>query len=266
MSYYHQKRFVVSGAAGGLGRQFCRQLLAAGARVAGLDLPGPALKALQKEMQDYAGQESFLALPVDLRREQQCRKAVAAVARRFGKADGVIQNAGITHRGLFRDSTPEDHRRVMKVNYFGAINLMQALLPYLQRPADVVALSSVAGFAPLATRSAYAASKHAFQAFFETLRVEEPELFVLVACPSFIDTGARQGGGNRPGIGAQKIGGRPLTPELAVQKILAALQRRKRRAFLTPVSYLSFLLQFVAPGYYDRKMRAAMADDLTAQH
>lgn len=260
MNYYAGKRFVVTGAAGGLGREFCRQLLAEGARVAALDLPGAGLDDLQREFGER-GSRDFFCVPCNITDAAACETAFAQIARMFEKIDGVIQNAGITHRSLFRETDPTVLRRVLEVNFFGAVHVARASLPFLAKPADMIAMSSVAGFAPLATRSAYAASKHALQGFFATLRAEEPDLFVLIASPSFIDTGGRGVGApaaERPGVGGQSIAGRPLTPEIAAEKILSALAKRKRRVFLTRLSFFAFLLQFFAPAFYERRMLAAM--------
>jgi NAD(P)-dependent dehydrogenase (short-subunit alcohol dehydrogenase family) len=62
-------------------------------------------------------------------------------------------------------------RRVMEVNFFGAVHLHAGGLPSSRAAAaPVVAISSVAGFSPLVGRTGYAASKHALHGFFDSLR------------------------------------------------------------------------------------------------
>lgn len=85
----------------------------------------------------------------------------------------VIANAGITHLNLLENTELSVIRRVMEVNFFGAVNIAKAAPPaLLTSKGQIVAMSSVAGFCPLPMRTGYAASKYAVRDFFETLRTE----------------------------------------------------------------------------------------------
>ena len=65
------------------------------------------------------------------------------------------------------------HRDIMQVNYFGPIALVKALLPSLiSRQGHIVTVSSLQGVLAMPSRSAYSASKHAIQAFTDSLRIE----------------------------------------------------------------------------------------------
>jgi NAD(P)-dependent dehydrogenase (short-subunit alcohol dehydrogenase family) len=126
----------------------------------------------------------------------------------FGALDGLVNNAGISHRSLFQDTDPAVIRRVMEVNFFGAMQMTHAALPHLlQTRGMVTAISSVAGYAPLLGRTGYAASKHALHGFFDSLRteVEERGVGVTLVCPSFIATG----------IGGAALGGQGTSPTSA---------------------------------------------------
>ena len=83
-------------------------------------------------------------------------------------------------------------RRVMEVNFFGAVHCTRAALGDLVRTRGlIVAISSVAGFSPLIARTGYAASKHALHGFFDSLRTElvDSGVDALLVCPAFIATG-----------------------------------------------------------------------------
>ena len=103
---------------------------------------------------------------------------VPAVARHWrisarSTVDLLVNNAGISHRSRSRDTDPEVIRRVMDVNFFGALACTHAALPHITRAAAwSIAISSVAGFSPLIGRTGYAASKHALHGFFDSLRTE----------------------------------------------------------------------------------------------
>ena len=65
------------------------------------------------------------------------------------------------------------HRDIMQVNYFGPIAMVKALLPSLiSRQGHIVTVSSLQGVLAMPSRSAYSASKHAIQAFTDSLRIE----------------------------------------------------------------------------------------------
>ena len=173
-------------------------------------------------------------------RRADCEAAVAEVVETWGGIDVLVNNAGITHLGLFRDTDVDVIRRVVEVNFFGAVNCTKAALPsLLERHGQIVVTSSVAGVAPLATRTGYAASKHALHGFFDSLRSEHrgDGLGVLIVCPSFVDTkiGDRAlgvDGGSAP-AGARTGVQTPVPPEDIADAVVDAA-RRDRRLLLVP--------------------------------
>ena len=248
----------ITGAAGGIGQALARACLAAGARVALLDVDAEALAAAAQALTDPV--EVVLARPCDITSETECGAAMAAICERWGGLDLLINNAGITHRSLFADTDAAVLRRVMEVNFFGAVNCTRAALPSLvTRRGAIVALSSVAGFAPLLGRTGYCASKHAMHGFFDTLRVElaPAGVEVMMVCPSFTDTAmdrvALTGSGGRTGQ-ARRAVGRQLTPDEVATAIVTGVRRRRRSLVLSPVGKASFWLSRLLPASYERLM------------
>jgi NAD(P)-dependent dehydrogenase (short-subunit alcohol dehydrogenase family) len=143
---------------------------------------------------------------------------MAQASARFGSIDVLINNAGIAHRSAFADTQVDVLRRVMDVNFFGAVHCTHAAIASLrQRKGLVIAVSSVAGFSPLIGRTGYAASKHALHGFFDSLRteVQDDGVDVLIVCPSFIDTGidrAALGADGQPAAQARKTTGQTTQP------------------------------------------------------
>ena len=250
------KTAVITGGAGGLGRALTQALVAKGWHVAVLDLPGPDL--------DRTASASVTAYPCDLTDAD----AVASVCRRLcaerASIDLVVYNAGITQIGLFAETPLAAHRRVFDVNYFGAIHVAAALLEPVRQSRGVhLAISSVAGFAPLHRRSAYSASKHALEGFFRTLREEEREfgVDVLIAAPSFVATniGApkeREGGIARPGSAPDGID--YMDPAVAAKIILDGVERRRAFIPVGRVARLAALINRLSPGLYARLMMRNM--------
>ncbi|MBX7201011.1 MAG: SDR family NAD(P)-dependent oxidoreductase, partial [Rhodospirillaceae bacterium] len=127
---------LITGAAGGLGAALCHRFAAAGARIAAQDVDAGRLAATTETLR-AAGAE-VLSIPGDIADPAACADMVAAVTERFGAIDGLINNAGISHRSLLADTDPAVIRRVMEVNFFGAANLTAAALPRLVARAGFV--------------------------------------------------------------------------------------------------------------------------------
>ena len=246
---------VVTGAAGGLGHALCLRFAAAGARIVALDRDAAVLQGLT-----FPGGSDALRVACDVSNEEDCLRAMAEARRAFGGVDVLINNAGITHRSAFAATRPEVIRRVMAVNFFGALHCTHAALADLvARRGMVIAVSSVAGFAPLVARTGYAASKHALHGFFDSLRTEVEPLGVkvLLVCPSFISTGIEKNalaGDGGPVRHAQSIVGGRSTPEAMAEKIFRAAQAERRLLLPDRVSQLSWWVSRLAPRLYARLM------------
>jgi len=250
---------VVTGAASGIGEALARRFARAGSRVAVLDVDADGAERVAAAIAADAG--TALALRCDVGSDAECRSAVAAVERAWGGIDVLVNNAGITHMGLFRDTDIEVLRRVMEVNFWGAVRCTKAALPsLLARRGRIAVLSSVAGFAPLATRSGYAASKHALHGFFGSLRAEHHRdgLAVTLVCPSFVRTriGSRALGpdGRPAGAGARSGVRRELEPEVVAEAIFRGVARGRRLVLLPAEARLSRWLSALWPAGYEALM------------
>jgi short-subunit dehydrogenase len=250
---------LITGAGQGLGAALARRFAQAGHAVALLDLDAAAAEAVAAGLRGAGA--SALSCGCDVAREEDCRTAVARVIEAFGGVDVLVNNAGITHVGLVRDTATEVLRRVMAVNFFGAVHCTKAALPsLLARRGQVVAISSVAGFAPLATRAGYVASKHALQGFFETLRTEHARdgLQVTIVCPSFVRTGIGEralGGDGRPaGARARSGVAKEISPEAAADAIYRGVARGRRTVFVGREARISSWLAHFFPRGYERLM------------
>jgi 2-dehydro-3-deoxy-L-rhamnonate dehydrogenase (NAD+) len=150
------QNIVVTGAASGLGRAICVRFVQLGARVNGLDLNEPALL----EMQSTFGQ-SFSSVTCDISDREQ----VAAVFKRLGAVDVLVNCAGITGRTNVKsqDTDPVDVERVFQVNFFGSYLTSKALLPGMitRGYGRILHIASIAGKEGNAGMLAYSASKAA---------------------------------------------------------------------------------------------------------
>jgi len=250
---------LISGAAGGLGAALCHRFAAAGAHIAAMDLDATRLDALVAALR--AGGAGALALPGDVTNRADCAAAVDATAAHFDGLDGLINNAGIAHRSLLRDTDPDVIRRVMDVNFLGAVLLTHAALPHvIARRGVIAAISSVAGYAPLIGRTGYAASKHALHGFFDSLRseVEDAGVDVTLVCPSFIGTAigtAALGGSGTAATTPRVTTGAVATPEDIAARIYSAIERRQHLLLPDRTSRLAWWVSRLAPARYARIMK-----------
>ncbi|MGB4926745.1 MAG: SDR family oxidoreductase [Giesbergeria sp.] len=263
MRSFSERSVVITGAAGGLGQALVAAFLQAGARVLALDCNAAALAAMQEAMSaqgtDHAA--ALMTLVCDITRPQDCDAAIAQAVALWGGVDVLVNNAGISHRSLFEGTDPAVLRKVMDVNFFGAVHMTHAALPQLlARRGVVAALSSVAGYAPLLGRTGYCASKHALHGFFDTLRTEVQERGVQVTliCPSFIATGIGAAGLGASGAVAATpritTGGESAPNDIA-QRILAALAQGKEQLLPDRTSRLAWWVSRLAPRWYVRTMK-----------
>jgi len=246
---------LVSGAAGGIGAELCRQLVAQGVNVGAIDIDEARLLKLAESLGP-----SCLPIPCDIREPESCARAVEATSERFGGVDLLINNAGISHHSRFAATDASVLERVMDVNFWGAVHMTRAALDQLlARRGVIVVVSSVAGFAPLLDRTGYAASKHALHGMFQSLAAElRPSgVDVVMVCPSFVRTNIDEHaltGDGTIGIARKKMVGRATEPDQIAAKIIAAARKRRRRLVPSTVGKLALALSAFAPGIYERLM------------
>jgi NAD(P)-dependent dehydrogenase (short-subunit alcohol dehydrogenase family) len=140
------KTAIISGAASlrGIGLATARRFVAEGARVAILDIDGPAAEAAARSLEQTAG-ETHLGLACDVADQKSCANAADAVIETFGQIDILINNAGITQPVKFLEITPADWERIQDVNLKGVLFLSQAVIPHMRRrkAGSIACMSSV---------------------------------------------------------------------------------------------------------------------------
>ena len=188
--------------------------------------------------------------------------AAHMVLERFGHVDVLINNAGVTQRSLAKDTILAVDRRIMEVDFFGAVALTKAVLPSMLalHSGRIVVISSVAGRVGTPLRSAYAASKHALHGFFDSLRAEvhAEGLGVTIICPGFIRTEisrhALKGDGSAYAIMDPALAaGMPV--ERCASRIVAAIRSGKDEVTIGGRETLGIALHRFFPGLFRRLIR-----------
>jgi short-subunit dehydrogenase len=185
---------------------------------------------------------------------------VRRAAGHYGRIDVLINNAGISHRSPFAQTGLAVLRRVMDVNFLGAVQLTHSALPHLVQSRGAIAtISSVAGFSPLIARTGYAASKHALHGFFGSLRSElrTQGIDVTLVCPSFIATAIDRnalGADGQSARHAQVVIGRRMTPEYVADRIAVGMSRRRPLLLIGATAHQAWWLSRLAPSLFERIM------------
>jgi len=248
----------ITSGAGGIGRALAERFGRAGARVALLDINPGALDAARTDLAD-AGVE-VITERCDVTDPDDCRRAMGEITERLGDIGVLINNAGAVHRSGFVDTDIAVYRRVMDVNFFGALHCTKAALPgLLKRRGLIIVTSSIAGLAPLYGRTGYAASKHALHGLFESARSElaPAGVEVMMVCPSFTASGFEQaalGADGKPAGTSRSLVGKLATPESVADAVYRGAVARRRILVLTGVGKIAYFLSRLAPATYERLM------------
>jgi short-subunit dehydrogenase len=129
---------------------------------------------------------------VDLSGNQQLDAVVKTVLVQTGRIDVLINNAGRSQRSLAKETPPEIDRNIMELNFFSVVELTKLVLPQMLKNGSghIVVISSIAGKLGFSMRTAYSASKHALQGYFESLRTElaNDNIKVTIVSPGRIKT------------------------------------------------------------------------------
>ena len=162
---------VITGASSGIGLATARMAVKSGARVVLAARSGTALAAIVSEIEASGGRAVSVVADVGVRSDVETIAEVAVAT--FGGFDTWVNVAGVSVYAVFEETTPEEFRRIMDVNFMGQVHGAQAALPHLrERGGALIAISSVESIVSLPLHSAYSASKHAVEGAFDALRRE----------------------------------------------------------------------------------------------
>ncbi|MEX0937272.1 MAG: SDR family oxidoreductase [Pirellulales bacterium] len=250
-------RAIVTGASSGIGREIARQLAAAGAHLLVVARREERLTELAEELRGKSRTVETLAGDLT---DPDVRQQLIELARsKLGGLDLLVNNAGATAVGRFEDSTPDDLRRVMEINFFAAAELIRAALPLLRegRQPAIVNVGSILGHRAIPRRSEYCASKFALQGLSESLRAEFGRLGidVIVVSPGSTATelhdrsGRTETGENTPWPEQPAA-----SPAEVAKATLRAIRRGKREIVPSGRGRWLLALNSVAPRVVDRVM------------
>jgi NAD(P)-dependent dehydrogenase (short-subunit alcohol dehydrogenase family) len=253
---------VVTGAASGIGRALAVELAREGAVLALSDVNEGGLAETRRLAEGLGARVSSERL--DVADRAAVERHAARVVADHGRANLVINNAGVGLGATISDMSYDDLAWLFGINFWGVVHGTKAFLPHLRQSGDghVVNVSSVFGIIAVPGQGAYNAAKFAVRGFTECLR-QELELEgapVSATCvhPGGIKTDIarnarvieRAGSPSREEMNAYFDRMARTTPETAARKILRGVKKNARRVLIGPDAHAIDVLQRLLPTSY----------------
>ena len=256
MSFFNDKVVVITGGSDGIGRALIDALIPLGAKIATCARNYDKLYNLQLQYPNIL----LHTMACDVSNENDCKRFIDSAIEVFGHIDILVNNAGISMRSLFNDVDVEVMKKVMDVNFFGAVYCTKYALPsILESKGTIVGISSTAGYRGLPGRSGYSASKFAMRGWLEALRSEliHSDVHVMWVSPGFTASNIRNTALNEKG---QLQGESPLdenklmSAEECANYIIRAIEKGKRTLVLTSSGKLAVFMNKFFPSWSDKLM------------
>ncbi|RPF53186.1 3-ketoacyl-ACP reductase [Aquisalibacillus elongatus] len=216
----------ITGAGSGIGRATACELAKESVHVGLIARTESKLQKVAEEIQSYGVKVEYVA--VDIADMEAVNQAVSKLKDRLGKADILINNAGVGSSGNLVDAEPDEWKRPIEVNVFGTYHVTRAVLPDLieKNKGDIINISSSNGLKATAGSSAYSASKFAVQGMSEALmqEVRPYNIRVFTMNPSLVQTELVFGGQ----LEEKKDEERFMQPEDLAEYMVAQLKLNQR--------------------------------------
>ncbi len=233
---FKDKVIWITGASSGIGEGLAYAFARRGAR---LILSSRNQHELEKVKNSCEPGTEILVLPLDVASFDIIPETAKKAIQHFGRIDLLINNAGISQRALIKETTFETEKKIIEVNYLGTVAVTKAVLPAMleQQSGHIVTISSVMGKFGAPWRSAYSASKHALQGWFDSLRAEvaKDNIKVTIICPGYVRTNVTINALKGDGSKNNRMAGRTdkgLSPEAFAKKAIRAIAREKEEAWI----------------------------------
>lgn len=181
---------VVTGAGSGIGLELTRLYLKQGFRVAALDIKTSVLDQIALEKT----QGRLRIYQVDVSDEDGMTAVAERIVIELGIPNIWINNAGIVDLEKFEKVTPERFRRVMDVNFYGAVIGTRLALNIMRKPerGTIANVSSLNGVVPAPFMTSYVSAKHALVGFTRALQEEKRQsrspVQICLVLPGFVQT------------------------------------------------------------------------------
>ena len=166
------KVILITGASSGIGKSTAEFLSGKGFKVYGT---GRNPKINEKN--------GYSLIPLDVTKPETISLALDLIIEREGRIDVLVNNAGMGITGPIEDTPTSEMKKVFDTNFFGAIDMMKAVLPQMrkQQSGTIINVTSIAGYMGLPYRGLYSATKGALDLVSEAIRMEVKAFGIQIA-------------------------------------------------------------------------------------
>ncbi len=181
-----KKVVILTGATGGLGQAFLKQILQDEIdEVWAIARNEKKLSALKAQ---YG--EKVIPVSLDLSESEELHKVEMMLKEQSPCVKYLINNAGLAKMGKYTEFTPEEIDRTINVNCKAPVLLTQLCIPYMGEGSRILQISSASAFQPTPYINLYAASKAFERSYSRALNVELKGTGItsIAVCPSWVDT------------------------------------------------------------------------------
>lgn len=254
------KVVVVTGASMGIGEAIAKEFATAGASVV---LSSRDLDRTEAARQRIGYLDRTASFECDVRDRTQLQALLWFALGQYRRVDVWVNNAGYGLVDSVQHMDMTAARGVFETNVFAPVEGMQLVIPVMREQGTgcIINVSSVSGFIGVPYMAAYAATKHALNAFSRATRAEltGTNVRILNVCPGFVSTefsanavrGAdrkKMRGGKSKGVSSEYVGRATLRAYLG-----------NKREIVVPWYYNPVIWGYrLFPGFFDRRMLAAM--------
>lgn len=177
------KTILITGASSGFGLLIANKLHKSGYQVIGTS----------RNPEKQASRVPFKMIALDLDSEESISTFSERLFKEIGQLDILINNAGFLVSGIAEETPIELGRQQLETNFWGTIKVTNTILPYFrkQKSGKIITVGSIVGLVSFPNGAYYAASKHALEGYFKSLRYELDEFNISVAMiePTAFKTG-----------------------------------------------------------------------------
>ena len=212
-----QKAVLITGASSGIGRNMAERLAREGHFVY-------AGARKERDLKELDAIDNIMAVRLDVTSQEEVDAAVALIAKEGRGLWGLVNNAGVATSGAVADMEDSDLDFVLNVNVNGVVRVTRAFIPLIvESKGRIATIGSIAGILSRPGGSAYSMSKHAMEAFVDSLAGEMGPLGVQVSLiePGSYKSRIRRTTGARIAQNIEAAGG-TITDEMRAQMKAAA--------------------------------------------
>jgi dehydrogenase/reductase SDR family protein 7B len=250
------KTIWITGASSGIGKALAEELFRKGATVI-LSARNEAKLNELKALLESKEPGRCHVVRCDVTQQSSIDSALSIVKQLTDRIDILVNNAGVSQRATALETNLKVVRDLFEVNFFGAITITHGILPWMieKGGGQIVVISSMAGKYGFRMRSSYAASKHALNGYFETLRAElhNKNIKVTLICPGRVRTDITLNCYTGDGTPYNKmdkgqINGIPV--EKCARIIVRAIEKERKEVFIGVGEIFLLVVKRICPQMY----------------